>query len=229
MSTRKPDEPASESPKKPGAADHGVDFDAMINDIDLDALDEDALDEALDEALDIPEEIVRLAALRLPDATPPGGDVATEAAIKALCDEIDPDSDELSELLDGAAAFDLGELVGPNGRLTLRVVAFVDHEEDDSLLAYLAMRNENEVDVLATTFVSELDPELSESGDRMRLASLVLDGLSQLDHEGLRLSLAPAFGFLARPYEPVQVGSNLRPEDRQAARSARIKARKRGR
>lgn len=224
-----------------------IDLDAMV---DLDGVDPDDFRGA-DDGWAHPEEIVLLAALRLPDAGEPGGPEATEDAIEAVCNELDPGGHDLSTWLDGAAAFDLGELVGPPGRLRLRAVCFVevtsdeapdddevdlddpdideDYETVSELVAYLVARNDDHVEVLASTFLDEVAPHASTPQDRMRLASLLLDGLAQLEPEGLRLSLLPRFAFLARPYDPIQVGENLRPEDRAAARAERIKAHKRRR
>jgi len=227
MTTRRnPDDP--NTPDAQPSAEN-VDFDAMVenlDELDLD-LDDDDDDEDDDSEWDHPEELILLAATRLPDATPAGGEVATEEAIAAICKELDPDGTELSEFLDGAAVFDIGELVGPPGRLDLRVVAFV--EEDELLVIYLTMRQGDSAEVLASSFVVDIDPDLSSPQDRLRLASLLLDGLSHIMDDGLRLSLAPSFGFLARPYGTIQVGENLKPEDRMAARAQRVKQRKRGR
>lgn len=223
-------------PKDPNDKDT-FDFDAMLEDLpDADgAEDEDDYD-----GWEHPEEMVLLAAQRFPDAGEPGGDAATEEAIAALCKEIEPDGNELASWYEGAAVFDLGELVGPPGRLDVRAVCFVDASPDDAdedddedfgdgLTVYLTVCNEEHAEVLASSFMADVAPHISTSQDRMRLASLLLDGLSQLDSEGLRLSLEPRFAFLAKPYDPIVVGTGQKPEDRAAARAARIKAAKRGR
>lgn len=224
-------------PKDPTDKDT-IDFDAMLE--DLPGADGADGDDYEDDGWEHPEELVLLAAQRFPDAGEPGGDVATEEAIAALCKEIDPDGEELASYYEGAAVFDLGELVGPPGRLDVRAVCFVDISADDAdeddeedfgegLTVYLTVCNEDQAEVLASSFMQEVAPQISTSQDRMRLASLLLDGLSQLDPEGLRLSLEPRFAFLAKPYDPIVVGTGQKPEDRAAARAARIKAAKRGR
>lgn len=227
-------------PKDPTDKDTTYDFDSMLE--DLPGSDEDD-GESEDDGWEHPEELVLLAAQRLPDAGEPGGDKATEEAIAELCKEIDPDGKELAAWYEGAAVFDLGELVGPPGRLDVRAVCFVDHSDehddedededgevfDHGLVVYLVVCTEDHAEVLASSFMLDVAPHISTSQDRMRLASLLLDGLSQLDAEGLRLSLEPRFGFLAKPYDPIIVGTGQKPEDRAAARAARIKALKRGR
>lgn len=225
-------------PKDPNDKDI-IDFDAMLEDLHgADGGDED--DDYEDDGWEHPEELVLLAAQRFPDAGEPGGDAATEEAIAALCKEIEPDGNELASWYEGATAFDLGELVGPPGRLDVRAVCFVDrsedHEDDDEeedvdhgLVVYLVVCNEDHAEVLATSFMLDVAPHVSMPQDRMRLASLLLDGLSQLEPTGLRLSLEPRFAFLAKPYDPIVVGTGQKPEDRAAARAARIKAAKRGR
>jgi len=234
MTTRRnSDDPnAPDAASTPSTSEH-VDFDAMVEnldelDLDLDGDDGDEDDDDEDDNdWEHPEELIIMAGTRLPDATPAGGEVATEEAIAALCKELDPDGTELAEFLDGAATFDIGELVGPPGRLELRCVAFV--EEDDLLITYLVMRQGDSAEVLASSFMVDVDPDLSSPQDRLRLASLLLDGLSHIMDDGLRLSLAPSFGFLARPFGTIQIGENLKPEDRTAARAQRTKQRKRGR
>lgn len=229
-------------PKKPSDKETPYDFDTMLEGLPgVDGDDDDEIggdDE--DDGWEHPEELVLLAAQRFPDAGEPGGDKATEEAIAAICKEIDPDGKELAAWYEGAAVFDLGELVGPPGRLDLRAVCFVDNSEeyeededgeelDHGLVVYLTACTEDHAEVLASSFMLDVAPHISTPQDRMRLASLVLDGLSQLSPEGLRLSLEPRFGFLAKPYDPIVVGTGQKPEDRAAARAARIKAMKRGR
>lgn len=224
-------------PKDPNDKDT-IDFDAMLEDLPG-ADGEDGDEDFGDDGWEHPEELVLLAAQRFPDAGEPGGDKATEEAIAALCKEIEPDGNELATWYEGSAVFDLGELVGPPGRLDVRVVCFVDRsedyedeEEDDveqGLAVYLVVCSEDHAEVLATSFMLDVAPHASMPQDRMRLASLLLDGLSQLEPEGLRLSLEPRFAFLAKPFDPIVVGTGQKPEDRAAARAARIKAAKRGR
>lgn len=224
-------------PKDPNDKDT-IDFDAMLEDLPG-ADGEDGDEDFGDDGWEHPEELVLLAAQRFPDAGEPGGDKATEEAIAALCKEIEPDGNELATWYEGSAVFDLGELVGPPGRLDVRVVCFVDRsedyedeEEDDveqGLVVYLVVCSEDHAEVLATSFMLDVAPHASMPQDRMRLASLLLDGLSQLEPEGLRLSLEPRFAFLAKPFDPIVVGTGQKPEDRAAARAARIKAAKRGR
>lgn len=221
------------SPKdlKDDGANEAIDFDAMLEDLPGDEDEEEG-------GWEHPEELVLLAAQRFPDAGEPNGEQATEEAIAEICKEIDPEGEELAKWFQGAAAFDLGELVGPPGRLDVRAVCFVDdgaesededEDEVEGLVVYLTVRNEEHTEVLASSFMIDVAPHLSTSQDRMRLASLLLDGLSQLEPDGLRLSLEPRFAFLAKPYDPIVVGLDQRPEDRAAARAARIKAMKRGR
>ncbi|HRE88945.1 MAG TPA: hypothetical protein PK095_07345 [Myxococcota bacterium] len=236
-------------PKKPTDTDTPYDFDAMLEGLpgagEEDGDGDEDFDDLEDDGWEHPEELVLLAAQRFPDAGEPGGDKTTEEAIAALCKEIDPEGKELADWYEGAAVFDLGELVGPPGRLDVRAVCFVDrsetleHEDDEDeedgeeldqgLVVYLVVCTDDHAEVLASSFMLDVAPQVSTPQDRMRLASLLLDGLSQLDSEGLRLSLEPRFGFLAKPYDPIIVGTGQKPEDRAAARAARIKAMKRGR
>jgi hypothetical protein len=233
--TSSPKQRKDDGPTEAPEAAEAIDFDAMLDDLPGDEEELDELDD--DGGWEHPEEMVLLAAQRFPDAGEPNGEQATDDAIAALCKEIDPDGTELAQWFEGAAAFDLGELVGPPGRLDVRAVCFVDHDESaeddeeggDGLVVYLTVRNEEHAEVLASSFMIDVAPHLSTAQDRMRLASLLLDGLSQLEPEGLRLSLEPRFAFLAKPYDPIVVGLDQRPEDRAAARAARIKAMKRGR
>lgn len=231
-------------PKKPTDKETPYDFDAMLEGLpgtDEDDVDGEDYEDSDDDGWEHPEELVLLAAQRFPDAGEPGGDKATEEAIAALCKEIDPEGKELAAWYEGAAVFDLGELVGPPGRLDVRAVCFVDNSDeyedededgeelDHGLVVYLVVCTEDHAEVLASSFMLDVAPHVSTPQDRMRLASLLLDGLSQLEPEGLRLSLEPRFAFLAKPYDPIIVGPGQKPEDRAAARAARIKAMKRGR
>jgi hypothetical protein len=165
----------------------------------------------------------------LPDAAGPGGPERSVETLRAWLDEHHADlSDEDREgLSEGLACYDIGELTGPTHRFAVRAVVVL-HEEDPHHVNLVGIRDD-ETFPMTEAEVFEVEPKYAEEGDVMRLASALIDGLSDYVEEGQSFSLAPAFGALAKPFGGIRVGLGLSPADRRKARADRVKALKRKR
>ncbi len=165
----------------------------------------------------------------LPDAASAGGPERSIETLKTWLDEHHGDLDEESRtaLSEGLACFDIGELTGPTHRFAVRAVV-VFHEEDPHHVNLVGVADDDTFPMTETELF-EVEPKYADESDTMRLASALVDGLSDYVEEGQTFSLTPAFGALAKPFGGIRVGLNLSPADRRKARADRVKALKRKR
>lgn len=166
----------------------------------------------------------------LPDASTAAGALATKREVLAWLhgNFANYPEDKAREAAAAIAAYDVADIHAQDEEALLRMVVVKDATPTGGDVAFFCLKsNRQETDSLGEATLMNGDPRTWESPDRMKAASLVLDALSNFAFEDVSVSFRPLFASFANPFGPITVGALPSPEDRRAARAARIRTNKR--